>query len=67
VLLKWSAVSGAVPITTSAQEKRQKEQFEYNISAWELGTQEVEEINSVGATAPFRKYWTHIPADQWDN
>jgi diketogulonate reductase-like aldo/keto reductase len=56
-----------VPVTTSAQPQRQKEQFEYDTPAWELSAQEVQEIDSVGATVPFRKYWTHIAADQWEN
>jgi diketogulonate reductase-like aldo/keto reductase len=63
--LKWSLQKDAIPVTTSANEQRQKEQLEFNTPAWTLSKAEIDEIDSVGAEAPFRKFWGHVK-EQWD-
>jgi diketogulonate reductase-like aldo/keto reductase len=63
--LKWSLQKDAIPVTTSVNEQRQKEQLEYNTPALTLSKAEIDEIDSVGATAPFRKFWGHVK-EQWD-
>jgi diketogulonate reductase-like aldo/keto reductase len=65
--LKWSLQKNAIPVTTSANPQRQKEQLEFNTPAWTLSDEEVAEIDTAGAKAPFRKFWGHVKDPQWDD
>lgn len=67
VLLKWSLQKNAIPITTSGNAQRQKEQLEFNTPPWELSDAEMDEIDSVGSKAPFRKFWGKVGNPQWDD
>lgn len=54
VLLRWSIQKGFVPITSSTNEERQKQQL--NLQGFALTKEEEEEIDDVGATYHFRGF-----------
>ena len=54
VLLRWSIQKGFVPITSSSNEERQKQQLDLN--GFVLTKEDEERIDEVGATYPFRYF-----------
>jgi diketogulonate reductase-like aldo/keto reductase len=55
--LKWVLQKDALPVTTSGDTQRQKEQLNYNDPPWKLSDSEMGEIDIAGLKAPFRKFW----------
>jgi len=66
ILLKWVLQKGMIIITTSKQEARLKEFLELdNPNLFKLSDEEIKEINEVGKTVHFRKYWnTKFPNEK---
>jgi len=60
ILLQWALQKGIYVITTSKQEARMKEYVELDLSdrGLQLTHEEIKEIDHVGKTIQFRKYWT---------
>jgi diketogulonate reductase-like aldo/keto reductase len=65
--LKWSLQKDALPVTTSGNEQRQKEQLNFNTPAWKLSDKDMDEIDSAGEKAPYRKFWGQTKNPQWDD
>jgi len=65
--LKWSLQKDALPITTSGDAGRQKEQLHFNSPPWKLSDKDMQEIDAVGAKAPFRKFWGQVKNAEWDD
>jgi len=66
-LLKWSLQKNALPVTTSGNPQRQKEQLNFNTPPWKLSDEEMEETDSAGAKLTFRKFWSQVKNAEWDN
>jgi diketogulonate reductase-like aldo/keto reductase len=67
VLLKWAQQKGAVPVTTSSQPQRQKEQLKFNEPVWTLSDDEMREIDVAGSKLHYRKFWYLVKNPQWDD
>jgi diketogulonate reductase-like aldo/keto reductase len=59
ILLKWVLQKGIIVITTSKQEARLREylELEQNERSFQLTNEEMKEIDEVGNTVKYRKYW----------
>jgi diketogulonate reductase-like aldo/keto reductase len=65
ILLKWSIQKNAIPVTTSGDVQRQKEQLQAE-GPWKLSDEEIQDIDSTGSKLTYRKFWGQVQNAQWD-
>jgi len=58
IILKWVLQKGIVVVTTTSKEERMKDLMSLIAPDWVLSKEDCQEIDEVGQTVNFRKYWT---------